>query len=146
MEKLIKSLPAILAASGGAQEVAEAACAAAWKHAAGDALSLHAITLKLQESTLVVAVADQIWKKQLEQLRSQLLYRLNSILGQQVVTSIQLSVRPDKFRTQKAAEPPVSNATIPIELLSAAAAIDDPHLRRAFLGAAVSCVNRIEKV
>ncbi|HKR61761.1 MAG TPA: DUF721 domain-containing protein [Pyrinomonadaceae bacterium] len=171
MDKLIKSLPAILAASGGAEEVAEAACIAAWKHAAGEALSFHAVPMGFKDQALVVAVADLIWQKQLEQLRGQLLFRLSQVLGQQVVTSIELKVRPDKFRG--AGEPDarprsgssvgadrsleardsalagnsgqVNNSAVPFELLSAAAGIEDARLRRAFLGAAVSCVNRNER-
>ena len=71
MESLIKTLPAILTAAGPAAEVAEAACFAAWKHAVGDGLSAHAVPVKLENQTLVVAVADNIWQKQLEQMRPQ---------------------------------------------------------------------------
>ncbi|HYV27268.1 MAG TPA: DUF721 domain-containing protein, partial [Candidatus Eisenbacteria bacterium] len=76
MERLIKTLPAILKASGAPDEVAEAACIAAWKHAVGEGLSSHAVPVELQDSTLVVVIADNIWKKQLEQMRGQLLFRL----------------------------------------------------------------------
>jgi hypothetical protein len=36
MDNLIKTLPAILAAADGSEEVAEAACIAAWKHVVGE--------------------------------------------------------------------------------------------------------------
>ena len=98
MERLIKTLPAILKASGAPDEVAEAACIAAWKHAVGEGLSSHAVPVQLQNSTLVVAVADNIWKKQLEQMRGQLLFRLNSVLGQALVKSIELRVDPKSDR------------------------------------------------
>jgi hypothetical protein len=70
MNQLIKSLPVILRAAGGADEVAEAAAIAAWKHAAGAGLKEHAIPLKLENRTLTVAVADAIWQKQLTSMRS----------------------------------------------------------------------------
>jgi hypothetical protein len=149
MERLIKTLPAILKASGAPEEVAEAACIAAWKHAVGEGLSSHAVPVQLQNSTLVVAVADNIWKKQLEHMRGQLLFRLNSVLGQPLVKSIELRVEPKTIElarakpsgTNKGEE---SNYKVPAELLTAAAAIEDVDLRRAFLGAATSCVKRLE--
>ena len=150
MDRLIKTLPAILKASGAPEEVAEAACIAAWKHAVGDGLSSHAVPVQLQNCTLVIAVADNIWKKQLEHMRGQLLFRLNSVLGQTVVTSIELRVDPQRIELARAKPSATSkhqeaNYEVPAELLTAAAAIEDVELRRAFLGAATSCVNRLEK-
>ena len=150
MERLIKTLPAILKASGAPEEVAEAACIAAWKHAVGDGLSSHAVPVHLQNSTLVIAVADNIWKKQLEHMRGQLLFRLNSVLGQTIVTSIELRVDPQRIELARAKPTDTgkhkeSNYEVPAELLTAAAAIQDVELRRAFLGAATSCVKRLEK-
>jgi hypothetical protein len=151
MDQLIKTLPAILKASGSSDEVAEAACIAAWKHAVGEGLSNHAVPVQLQNKVLVVAVDDNVWKKQLEQMRSQLLFRLNSVLGQPLVKVIELRVDPKtlealrglKEESNKVAGNP--DNTVPIELLSAAARIEDVELRRAFLGAAMSCVRRVEK-
>src|SRR5882762_1496506 len=94
MDRLIKTLPAILKASGASEEVAEAACIAAWKHAVGEGLSSHAVPLELQHKTLIVVVGDNIWKTQLEQMRGQLLFRLNSVVGQELVKSIEFRVDP----------------------------------------------------
>ena len=150
MERLIKTLPAILKASGAPDEVAEVTCLAAWKHAVGEGLSSHAVPVQLQNSALVVVVADNIWKKQLEQMRGQLLFRLNSVLGQALVKSIELRVDPKRIELARAkpsgtSKEQESNYEVPAELLSAAAAIEDVDLRRAFLGAATSCVKRREK-
>jgi hypothetical protein len=146
MDSLIKTLPAILAASNNAGEVKDAACVAAWKHAVGETLSLNAIPLRIVEGKLLIAVADGIWKAQLESLRAPLLHRLNSILGGPVVRNLEVSIQPERFRNKTEPTERVStkDRPIPIELVSAAAEIPDAHLRRAFLGAAVSCVNRIE--
>ena len=134
MERLINTLPAILKASGASDEVAEAACIAAWKHAVGEALSSHAVPVQLQNSTLVVAVADNIWKKQLEQMRGQLLFRLNSVLGQALVKSIEMRVDPKRIELARAkpsgtSKDKESNYEVPAELLSAAAAIEDVSWR-----------------
>jgi len=92
MEGLIKTLPAVLRASGNAPEVIEAAAIAAWKHAAGENLKGHAVALSLQDRTLKVAVADVIWQKQLHVRREQMLFRVNSLLGQPLVRSIEFII------------------------------------------------------
>ncbi len=154
MDRLIKTLPAILKASGASEEVAEAACIAAWRHAVGAGLSSHAAPVQLQNKTLVVVVADNIWKVQLEQMRGQLLFRLNSVVGQELVKSIEFRIDPKalaRTRGPEAGKGKVGDGArsieykVPVELLSAAAGIEDVELRRAFLGAATSCVRRLEE-
>jgi hypothetical protein len=148
MDRLIKTLPAILRAAGDSAEVNQAACVAAWKHAVGETLSGHAIPIEFSGQTLAVAVMDGIWKAQLEQMRGQLLFRLNSLLGQPLVKSIELRIDPGtvgKARAALARTNAPKTYDVPAELLNAAAEIDDADLRRAFLGAASSCVHRVEK-
>jgi predicted nucleic acid-binding Zn ribbon protein len=150
MDKLIKTLPAILKASGAAPEVAEAACTAAWKHVVGEGISSHAVPVRLQGETLVVAVADELWKKQLESMRSHLLFKLSSALGQSLVKSLEVrvdsrTIELERAKQQSAGRDRDENYRVPAELLTAAAGITDAGLRRAFLGAATSCVKRVEK-
>ena len=92
MEGLIKTLPAVLRASGNAPEVIEAAVIAAWKHAAGENLKSHAVPLGLHERTLRVAVADAIWQRQLHAMRGQMLFRVNNLLGQPLVGAIEFII------------------------------------------------------
>lgn len=152
MDKLIQTLPAILKAAGASPEVAEAACIAAWKHAVGEGLRSHAVPVQLQDQMLIVVVADEIWKRQLEPMRGQLLFRLNSVLGQALVKSVELRVDPkrlarvsDRETNESKGKDRARDYQVPFELLSAAAAIEDVELRRAFLGAATSCVRRLEE-
>src|SRR6266508_3160080 len=153
MDKLIKTLPAILKASGSSEEVVEAAGIDGLKHAVGAGLSSHAVLIQLQNQTLVVLVADNIWQKQLEHMRGQLLFRLNSVLGQPLVKAIELRVDSEALRIARGREAAASkdkdgrhafDDNVPPELLTAAAGIEDVDLRRAFLGAAASCVRRLE--
>jgi hypothetical protein len=147
MESLIKTLPAILTAAGPSAEVAEAACFAAWKHAVGDALSTHAVPMKLENQTLIVAVADNIWQKQMEQIRPQLLFRLNTVLGRSLVKLIEVRIDPNalpKRRSQDSTTAKTLDDAIPFELRAAASEIQDADLRRVFLGAATSCIKRLE--
>jgi len=144
MNQLIKSLPQVLRASGNSAEVAEAAAIAAWKHAAGEGLKEHAVALKLENRTLTVAVADPIWQKQLTSMRGQLLYRVNTILGQPLVSAFNFVI--DRERAKPRIERPEQDEPIdnevPLELWSAANAIHDPELRKNFLKTALLSLKR----
>ena len=145
MNQLIKSLPQVLKAAGTSAEVAEAAAIAAWKHAAGDGLKEHAVALKLENRVLTVAVADPIWQKQLISMRGQLLYRVNSILGQSLVSTLDFIIDPKLAKTNAAPpeqeEEPLDNE-VPLELWSAANTIHDKELRKSFLKTALLALKR----
>ena len=144
MNQLIKSLPTVLRASGNSAEVAEAAAIAAWKHAAGDGLKEHAVALKLENRTLTVAVADPIWQKQLTSMRGQLLFRVNTILGQPLVSAFNFVIDRERAKPrieQPEQDEPVDNE-VPLELWSAANAIHDPELRKNFLKTALRSLKR----
>ena len=145
MNQFIKSLSNVLRASGNAPEVAEAAAMAAWKYAAGDGLKEHAVPVKLEERTLTVSVADAIWKRQLHSMRGQLLFRVNSLLGQPVVGAIEFVIDPKLFANAGGQEEPdqeVLDNEVPLELWSAANAIHDHDLRRTFLKTATRSLRR----
>jgi len=141
MDGILKSLRQVLRASGDAPEVIEAGAIAAWKHAAGDGLKDHAVPVALHERTLRVAVADAIWQKQLHSMRGQMLFRVNTLLGQPIVGAIEFVVDPQavipRVETKKPRSDVLDNE-VPIELWSAANAIRDKELRRTFLRAAMS--------
>ena len=145
MNQFIKSLPQVLRAAGDSAEVAEAAALAAWKHVAGEGLKEHAVALKLENRTLTVAVADPIWQKQLTSMRGQLLFRLNSTLGQSIVSALDFVVDPKlvKPRVQQADEHEERlDNEVPLELWSAANAIHDKELRKTFLKTALLSLKR----
>src|SRR5215813_12949980 len=139
MNQLIKSLPGVLRAAGDSTEVAEAAAIAAWKHAAGDGLKGHAVPLKLENRTLTIAVADAIWQKQLHSMRGQLLFRVNSILGKPLVGALDFVVDPKvaKPPAEQSAQEELLDNEVPLELWTAASAIQDNDLRRKFLKTAL---------
>jgi hypothetical protein len=145
MKQLIKSLPTILRAAANSEVVAEAAAIAAWKHAAGDGLKDHAVPVKLENRTLTVSVADVIWQKQLHSMRGQLLFRVNTILGQPLVSAIEFVVDPKlalaQAEQQKPQDEPINNE-VPLELWSAANAIHDKELRKSFLKTATLSLKR----
>ena len=145
MNQLIKSLPTILRAAGDSEEVAEAAAIAAWKHAAGDGLKGRAVPVKLETRTLTVAVADAIWQKQLNSMRGQLMFRVNTILGQPLVSAIEFVIDPKLAKAQTEQEKPkeeLLDNELPLELWSAANAIHDKELRKSFLKTALLSLKR----
>jgi hypothetical protein len=145
MKQLIKSLPQVLRAAGDSAEVAEAAALAAWKHAAGDGLKEHAVPVKLENRTLTIAVADPIWQKQLTSMRGQLLFRVNSTLGQSLVSALDFVidpklVQPRVNQPEQTEERPDNE--VPIELWAAANTIHDKELRKNFLKTALLSLRR----
>ena len=142
MDHLIKSLPAIVRAGGQSPVVVEASVIAAWNHIAGEQLRKQAVATGLSGKTLLVAVADSIWQKQMEGMRSQLLFRLKFVLGEPLVSRLEFRVDAKAVpRTQlrKKAEPKeATEADVSLELWSAASSIRDKNLRRTFLAAAAS--------
>jgi hypothetical protein len=151
MEDLFQTLPKLLRAAGESEEVLEAASFAAWRRVAGEALRGCAVPFRLYNRRLIVSVPDTTWRKQLEQVSPQLVFRLNSLLGQAVVTYVEFRVDPQTIRAERARlrstqferltqeEAALDRAA---ELDDAAHAIHDDELRRRFLLAAGSCLNR----
>jgi hypothetical protein len=154
MDELFQAMPALLRAAGESEEILEAAAFAAWRRVSGEALRGTAVPFRLYRKTLVVSVPDATWRKQLEEISPQLLFRLNSLLGQALVTYIEFRVDPQTVSEERARlrrsqyerlveeENALSRA---VELDEAASAIHDDELRRRFLLAAGSCLNRREE-
>ena len=154
MDDLIRALPSLLRAAGDAEEVAEAAAMVAWRRVAGEALRGQAVPFRLHRKLLVVAVPDTAWQKQLERISGQLIFRLNSLLGQAVVTYIEFRVDAATVRAERArlgrtefdrADHERRALRHSQQLAGAAGAIRDEDLRRRFLLAAGSYIDAQEK-
>ncbi|HJU53788.1 MAG TPA: DUF721 domain-containing protein [Pyrinomonadaceae bacterium] len=155
MDDLFRTLPKLLRAAGETEEVLEAAALVAWRRVAGEGLRAQAVPFRLYRKTLIVSVADATWQKQLEAMSGQLLFRLNSLLGQAVVTYIEFRIDPKTVRAER--EAVQAEATNRVEqerralksvsgdIAVAADAIHDEDLRRRFLLAAGSCIDRRER-
>jgi len=149
MDNLIKSLPSVLRATAGSPEVAQAATFAAFTHSAGEGLRTHAVPCTLSDNgTLVIAVADPLWQKQLNSMVSQLIFRTNTLLGTAIVKHIEFQVDPVVVHAKRkpiVTPEEIKDSDIPLELRSAANAIHDKQLRLAFLRTAVTSIKRQEK-
>lgn len=92
MEDLFRTLPKLLKEMGEHEEVRDAVVFAAWRKVAGASLQSHAVAFRLYNKHLMVAVTSETWKKHLEFLSGQMIFKINSVLGQAIVTFIEFRV------------------------------------------------------
>lgn len=156
MEELFRALPALLKEFEDNQDVREAVIFAAWRKIAGDALRDRAVPHRLFKKHLVIAVMSDTWKKHLEHLSGQMIFKLNSVLGSAVVTYIEFRVDEkvvleDRAKHRKSIvsdeniKENAMNEVTP-QLRHSADAIKDDNLRYQFLLAAGSCLVRKKKL
>lgn len=146
MNEFFAALPALLKRMPDNPEIREAVVFAAWKRSAGRSLSEHTAPLAIQEQKLIIAVRDRTWKRQLESLAGELVYKINALLGQPTVTFIEFIIDPEAIneRVGKPAETDDAELTpeAAAEIGTAAADIKDPALREQFLHAAAETLAR----
>ena len=146
MNSMLKLMPTMIRLSGDSEEVREQAAFAAWRAVTGPQISYSCIPLRLEQKHLIVAVPDESWKKQMEKVSGDYLFRLNSVVGSPIVTFIEfrldyLFVR----KTQDAAPQPVAfehTQELTEELSNDAEQIKDEALRAQFLRAAAKYLER----
>ncbi|MDQ3009281.1 MAG: DUF721 domain-containing protein [Acidobacteriota bacterium] len=148
MESLLKLLPMMIRLSGDNEEVREQAVFAAWRAAAGKGIASACVPFRLYRKQLVIAVLDQTWKKQLERLAGEYLFRINSLLGAPLVTFIEFRVdRSHVLESRKGDAKPFEfhhTEELAGELQSSANDIKDYELRQQFLRTAAKSLERKE--
>src|SRR2546429_3294597 len=136
-------LPKLLRANGAN---AELAVKLAWSKAAGTGLRRHTIPVRLESKTLIVAVADPIWQKQLQHMSAELIFRINNLLQGNLIDAIEFRVDAGALKsnqpTDRTSVKDPTNQPVPTELLFAASAIADEELRERFVRAAQNCIER----
>lgn len=145
---LLMLVPQMLLRASDSDEAREQAVFAAWVVVVGGPVRKVTAPVRLERKTLIVAVPDATWRAQLMRMRGQVLFKLNSVLGSPVVTSIEYVVNPNVIASQD--EPtqqvkfiaPERQVT---ELREQADRIPDPEIRRTFLNAAGKCLERRAK-
>ncbi len=151
MERLFGAIPAVLSSLGHNAEIEEAMVFAAWKKCAGELLSERTAALQFFEDRLKVAVADETWRRHLEDLSPQMLVKLNHQLGQGTITFIEFVI--DAGAVKKNNEPEARKdkeglkpVAIDPSLAKAAGSIADPSLREQFISTAASYLARQKKL
>lgn len=155
MNELFRALPALMKEFEDNSTVREAVVFAAWRKIAGEALRFSAVPVKLAGKHLTVAVSGETWRKHLEHLSGQMIFKINSKLGSAVVTFIEFrvdeaAVKKERAKFQKANLSDISEETalneITPKMRHKADAIKDDNLRYQFLLAAGSCLVRRKKM
>lgn len=143
-------LPKLVTASSGNQQLLESAATLAWQRVAGQGLRNQVVPFRLYRRTLIVAVSDAIWQKQLHQMTSEFVTRINRLLGTEVIDSIEFridSATVEQNRTIRDVTASDRTARIPPpEIVDASAAIKDSELRQLFTRAAANCLSRREAI
>lgn len=152
MQDLFRALPKLLKEFEDTEEIREAVVFAAWRKVAGESLSGHTVPIRLFNKHLIIGVADKMWKRHLETLSGQMIFKLNSMLGQAIVTFIEFRVDEETLAAERAKhqknqmtdeeqrESALEEVTP--KLRHSADAIKDDNLRYQFLLAAGSCLAR----
>lgn len=130
-------------------EMGAALAPSAWRRAAGEELARHTAFVSLENSRMTVAVADAMWKRQLDKMAARFVFLCAKELGKGSVTYIEFVVAPEKI-APRAARPgekpePVAAEEITPNLEQAAAKISNKKLREAFIGAAANSLHRRKK-
>ena len=142
---LLLLVPQMLRHAGDSDELREQAVFAAWLVAVGGPIRKITAPVHLERKTLIVAVPDATWRTQLMSMRGQALFKLNSLLGAPLVTTIEYVVNPDLV----VSEPEIPHEvkfTAPekqsLPLRAQANRIPNPEIRETFLRAAGKCLER----
>jgi hypothetical protein len=143
MNAFIKTLPGVFDAIEASVEVRDAFVFAAWRYVAGEKIAERTSPLQVDGKKLIVTVEDKTWKRNLESLAPQLLFKLNASLGRSLVDLIEFRISPAELPTRERAEDVVDGLMpMPEELAAAAERIQDRTLRQNVLKAAGACLSR----
>src|SRR6266513_6355497 len=72
----------------------ELAVKTAWARAAGERLRRNTHAFSFEGKTLTVSVADALWQKQLQSMGAELIFRMNNLLGRQIVAELVFRIAP----------------------------------------------------
>jgi len=152
MHEVFATLPALLKEYSDSDEVHRAVAFAAWRQIAGERLGELTEPILLEEKRLIVAVPDLRWQRNLGTLASEMIFRLNSKIGTQLVTFIEFRIDKQALRPKRRAHADLVEFEtealdeITEPLRRAADVIQDDGLRRSFLLAAGSCLAREKRL
>ncbi|REJ77707.1 MAG: DUF721 domain-containing protein [Acidobacteria bacterium] len=155
MEGVFRTIPALLGEGEIPEEMLQAVLFGAWRKVAGESLSRRAVAIGLEDKVLKIAVGDLTWKRHLESLSGQMIFRLNSLLRSPAVTYLEFVIDEEALRTAATVKPGVRESKEFQEaalrardesLEEAAAVIEDAELKEVFLAAASNCIARKELI
>ena len=145
MNELSSLLPGFLQQLHFSEDLTGDLVIALWKNVVGESLAQNARPLRMRESTLVLTVSSEAWKKELFSLRFEILRRLERLLGASRVSRLELRVDlwMTAVCTPSTESLPNQPAEEPTDLQLDS--IPDPELRRSLAAAASSYFGRKAK-
>jgi Dna[CI] antecedent, DciA len=156
MNELFRILPKLLKQVDDDENLRQIIVFTTWRKIAGESLAEHAVAITLHNKCLTIAVANERWEKYLKDLTGQMIFKLNSALGQALVTYIDFCVDEksvlaakgsknrsefDDLELQKLAQKQRSP-----QLRAKSTAIKDENLRELFMKAASTSLARKEQL
>lgn len=143
MNAFISTLPGVFDAIDESDEVREAFIFAAWRRVAGEQVFTRSMPLRVEGKRLVIAVSDKTWKRNLETLASQLVFKLNAALGKSLIDFIEFRVSASDIPVRMGKIADVDEQlSAPMEVAFSARAIRNVDLRETVLKAAANCLSR----
>ncbi len=138
MDAIIKLIPSMIKQANYSEEICESASFVAWRLVAGHSITQVTTPKRLIRKTLLIAVVDQTWKKELEKMSSQLLFQINTILGSPLIKGFDFYIAPTEVKPKKINKPKPLQKNIPVDpvILEGARKITDPSLQERFLNVA----------
>ena len=92
MQQLFGAISEVLAGLKMDGQVDQALVFAAWKQCAGKLLSERTVPVEFVDHRLIITVADETWRRHLEDLIPQMLVKINGSLGQGTVKRIEFKL------------------------------------------------------
>jgi hypothetical protein len=151
VEKITWAFPKLLAQLETSPEAVEALVFEAWRRSVGDALNEQTAPAEFLGTTLKVAVVSETLRRHLADMAGEILISLNAKLTGWHVTFLNFvvdAVSVSDSRPAKAAdaEPEIRLSEEAVsEINASAAVIGDETLRKKFVAAAESCLERAER-
>jgi hypothetical protein len=150
LERIGKAVEKELSRSGGGVGLALTEIVAVWPQAVGEAVSRQAWPLRVaRDGTLHVATSSATWAFELDRLAPDIEARLGSLLGASAPAKLRFRVgpvpepdAPQEGLGGTSPEPIPTSPETDSEAESAAAAIDDPELRKIVAKAARASLAR----
>lgn len=156
MHELFRAIPKVWEGFEEKPELREAFVFAAWRKIAGASLREHTAPYSFFKTRLIIAVTDRMWKRHLELLSGQMIYKINASLNQETVAFIEFRIDEEtvnlersKYSRKQVSDEKFNEIAlekITPDLRNAADSIKDDNLRYQFLLAAGGCLARKEKL
>lgn len=145
MDALWQLLPHILRELDYQEDVCQEAAFVAWNHAVGEVIANQCAPLRLHNKRLIILTISRVWKQQLQAMSSQIIFKINRLLGAPVVAHIEYRIDAQQVMARRQQREEIHFERLQEmmkDLESDAEVIDDPECRRAFLRAASKCLAR----